>query len=1388
MAPRDGAVSSACPLTNRSLYRDQWYACVDPSIYAPFPTAGPAGPARYMQRSTRSGPRVTAFAVVAFWAALAPGAPAAQTPGVSTGSAEWAAPRTDGPRVRVLSEDAASVTVEVTATWAVPLADALARASERSEGLTASGLALAAGDGRAAVSHEVALSARVPPAVEVVSEDVEWVALASGQAAALAGLAGPAAEVVNVSELRRQLVGSLALRVLRVEGTPGGERVGRVRRLVVRVPRPAMRVAFASRGGGNPHVAVTRSVLADGRWYRIAVPREGVFRLTAAFLRDSLRVENADLARVQVYGNGGRTLPAITDAPRPADLREVPTLVQGDAVLFFAEGPSWWDWVGGTFRDAAHWQHDLSPFSTATHYFVRVDAPAPRRLAAEAFPAWPDAERLSTVVERRFHERDLFNFERDLSGSGLDWLGEDLTSGSVSVLAGAAPAGLAGPVTYRARVGARTGRSAVVTMSAGGQAVASAEPPAVDLGFQNNGNLLTAATMAGERSAPADLGVTFAASGLGGGKAWLDWVEATMQRAPVAAGGVVRFATPGGRRGRFEVALQGFASAPEVWDVTESGSIRRLGVRAEAGAFVVQVEAVDREREVVAFDAAGAYVSTPPRGGAAVANQNLHGLTGSPAYVVVTHTRFAAQAERLAAYRRQRDGLETVVVTTDQIYNEFASGSSDMRAVRDYMKFLYDRAPDAARIPRYLLLFGDGHFDFRNITRTNVPNFVPVYETDDMFSRINSYTSDDYFALLADGDGVWDLIDTTERVQLGVGRLPVRTAAEAATMVDKIEEYEGAATRGDWRTRATFIGDDQYPNPNDNDLHVLNADETAKRIAVVDPTITLQKIYAPSFPLVTTAAGNRRPAVNDAIVRSLNEGTLVWNYSGHGSPERLGDERYFTEEVKDQLENRDRLSIFVTATCSFGKFDIAASQSMAEEVLLREAGGGIAMFTTVRLVYTGSSVGGEDNFGLNITLTEDMFEREAGGRPKRLGDILFETKNTRIGASLNNRKFNLLGDPAMRIGLPERRIAVESPAAFRAYDEATVRGRVLGANGQTDAAFSGEVDVEVFDALRVVRMPATPPQFQLPVYIPQGEYTVQTDALYAGRATVRAGEFSATFRVPQDVSYSGLPAKVTAYAVGSGAARLDAVGASLDGVVSAQAGARPDDGAGPSVRLFIGDTTFVSGGLARPDAVLVARLSDASGINTVGAGVGHEILLTIDGDVSTAVDVGRYYTGDLDTYRSGTIRFPLPRLAPGAHTARLTAWDGVNNSTTAEVAFTISDAVGMEVTDVFPYPNPTAGPTRFTFAHNLPAGTPARVQVRIFTVAGRPVRTIDGDEALPGGVLPGGLVQIPWDGRDDDLDRLGSGVYLYRLRVEADGADGGAAQVVERVERLAIIR
>ncbi len=868
------------------------------------------------------------------------------------------------------------------------------------------------------------------------------------------------------------------------------------------------------------------------------------------------------------------------------------------------------------------------------------------------------------------------------------------------------------------------------------------------------------------------------------------------------------FPTPGGESGRFETTVRGFAAEPQVWDVTEPGAIRRLGVRAEGGGYRVQVAAQERPREVVAFDPNGAHVMTPlgraaepdsPTPAAvAVPNQNLHGLATRPDYVVVVHPDFRAAAERLAAHR-QADGLTTLVVTTEQVFNEFAGGTGDMRAVRDYMKFLYDRAP-AGEIPQYLLLFGDGHYNYRRLRNQAASNedrpgvsFVPPFETENMISRTASYTSDDYFGLLGDDEGEWEYNSSTDaRVDVGIGRIPSRTAAEAATVVDKIVRYESPATRGEWRTRFTFVADDQYPRDWDRDLHVFNADETANLAEAVDPTVTLRKIYGPAYPSVITARGRVRPQATEDIRASINEGTLVWNYSGHGGPDGLGDEDYMTEEIVSTLDNADRLPVFVTATCSFGKFDIAHGQSLAEQILLRSGGGGVAMLTTVRLVYTSSNPDSALNFGLNLVLTEEMLRREPDGRPARLGDALYRTKNTAIGAGPNNRKFNLLGDPAMRLGLPERGVVLDLPAQFEAFSEATVSGQVLGLDGQPDPTYRGEVSVSVFDAERLVELPPDACCYtDGPDADFLGDYTSRVDQLYSGRASVQNGRFSTTFLVPQDVSYSGLPARVLAYALGQDGS--DGVGQSTEAAVATTAGERPSDGEGPQISLFVNDSTFVDGGPTSSQGVLVARLRDASGINTVGAGVGHELLATVDGDAARAVDVGRYYQGDLNTYRAGTVRVPLSALgvdgeplAPGEHTVTLTAWDALNNASTATLTFVVVDD-GLIVSSVLPYPNPTAGPSRFFVEHNQPVGTPASVQLRIYTLAGRPVRTIDGADALPGGFLSDRTIQIPWTGLDDDGDRLASGVYLVRLRMEVADRSGGT-RVAERVERLAVIR
>ena len=1336
--------------------------------------------------------------LVAVVCALLAAVPAAAQvgPGASGsgGGAVYRAPETGGAVLRVVGQDAASVTVEVTATWPTSLADEVARGG--------AGLAVRASGGTPVLAHAVDLMAAVPPPVAVVAFEGEEVRVDAATAEALGGLARPAAAVVEVGRFRRRLVGTLAVAVLRLEG----DRLVRARRVVVRVPRPPVVAALAAAGSGA--AAVTRSVLDEGRWFKVPISKAGVYRIDAAYLRDALEVEGADPARVAVYGNGARILPAPNAAPRPTDLLEIPTLVRDGAVLFYAEGPtyaeapSWWDWVPPTSSQPGYWSHDIHPFSRVSHVFVRVDAPAPRRLGAAAFPDWPDAERLATIEDRVFWEDDVTNILRpgEGVGSGLDWLGPDLARGGagLTVLDTVDVPGLSGArVSYRTRVASRANPAVTITARVDGRQVMTATPRAVSFGPQATqlGNDVSRGwTVEGPRSLAVDFAT---AGGNANAEAWVDWVEAVVERPAIAVGGALQFPTPGGRAGRFEVALQGFASEPEVWDVTSPGAVRRLGVRADGGAWRVQVEAADtlRGRELYAFDRTAVQSPVGLRGGAApVANQNLRGVTGAPDYVVVTHPDFLDQAQRLAERRRTRDGLEPVVVTTDQVTNEFSGGTPDMRAVRDYMKFLYDRVP-ASEAPRYLLLFGDGHFDYRDLRGTEAPNFVLPYQTENMLNRDLSYTSDDYFGLLDDDEGEWESSrGGSQRVDVGIGRIPARTARDAQAAVNKIVRYEDPATFGPWRNRFTFVADDQFPNPWDVDLHVLNADGTAVRTQAADSSITLEKIYAPAYALTRTARGTRRPQVVEAIEESINRGTLVWNYSGHGSPDKLGDENYLTEEMVARLDNPDRLPVFVTVTCSVGHFDIPDEQSLAEQVFLRPDGGGIAMLTTVRLVYTSDNPGSDTNFGLNIELSRQMVTREPDGRPARLGDALVRTKQTSTGASLNNRKFNLLGDPAVRLGLPERRVEVEATPVLTAFERATVSGRVLGPDGAPDPTFSGEVDVTVYDAARVVEFTDDvcpnrtstgfyPCETDGPDADVLGEYVDRTARIYSGRASVAGGAFSTEFLVPQDVSYSGLPARVVAYAAG---AATDGSGVTERARVSAEAGVRPDDDAGPEIRLFVGDSTFVDGGEVPRGATLVARLSDASGINTVGAGVGHELLLTIDGDAASAVDVGRFYQGDLDTFRSGTLRVPLPDLDPGEHTLRLTAWDALNNASTAEIRVVVVDE-GLAVENLFPYPNPTAGPTRFTFDHNQPAGTPARAQLRVYTVAGRPVRTIDRDEALPGGVLVGRTVQVPWDGLDDDGDRLATGVYLFRLRLEVDDPAGGA-RVVERVERLAIIR
>ncbi|MDX1420136.1 MAG: type IX secretion system sortase PorU [Rubricoccaceae bacterium] len=1313
--------------------------------------------------------------------------------------------RRDPPRLRLIEQAEGRLVYEVRIAWRRPLADAV-----RQHGGDPMALVHAAVEGWMAVSEPVTLGAFAPPSVEILAAEYDEVPLGPRSPVervpedaqeGFAALAGPVAEVLAVGEERRRPVGTLMARLLQVDSEAGVVR--RNRRLLIAVRTPVVPDGrFGGPGGVSPHVEVTRSVLAEGTWFKIPIRKEGVYRIDRAYL-NALGVAAVDPSRLQVYHNGGGMLPAHNAAPRPADLVENPVWVtgggdgsfdDGDALYFYAEGPNGWTWeADAADPDDSRWAHYINYFSDESFVFLRVDGSGGARVGGGAFPGWSDAARQSRFDGRVFDEVDRVNLPRNGGGSGLEWLGAEVTASrpSLTVLDTIPPGLQGGDVQWRARVAARARPAVRMALEIAGQEMAS-----TSLGpyyFSPTSPLGEAAVLAFEHPVSGGrlaLDVEME-NAQGNATGWIDWVEAIYPRALSAHQGLLRFHTPGGEAGRFEFALGGFAGAPEVWDVTDLGAIRRLGVQAEGGRWLVQVEVADGDapRELVAFERGSARIEAPASG-TPVANQNLHGLNGHPEYVIVTPEAFRAAADDLAAYRRTRDGLATVVVDVEALFNEFSGGMMDMRAVRDYMKFLYDRAPSPDRLPRYLLLFGDGHYDYRGLTAAGEENnFVPVYETFESLDLIESYTSDDYFGLLGDDEGVWGYgsagQSSDERVDVGIGRIPARTAEEAAAVVAKIKHYEDPATYGSWRSRYTFVADDAYPEPEQNgDLHIQNADVVAELVRSTYPNVDLEKVYLAAYPATVTAVGRRVPEAAADIQRILDEGTLVWNYSGHGGVTALTDEKVITNEDIERLDNFDRLTIFVTATCSFGRYDMIDRQSGAELLVLNPNGGSVGLFTTLRLVYTSTNPNSL-NLGLNLRLTDELLRRDADGRPRRLGDVLRSTKSADIGAQGNSHKFGFLGDPAMRIGLPERPVAVTDVngtpldggegAVLRANELAEVRGQVNTQGGQLDTSFNGEVELVVFDAAREVELDRE-------VYCcdTDGTFTIRTDLIYRGRATVRGGEFTVRFIVPRDVSYSGLSGRITAYVASD--AGVDGVGATEAVTISPTAGPPLDDVAGPELRLFLNDSTFVDGGLVGPEPTLVVRLFDEHGINTVGSGVGHDLLVTFDDDPESAVDVSRFYEGDLDSYQSGTIRFPMPEQEPGPHTLRVTAWDVANNSSTAALAYTLDGGAALALRNVYNYPNPTSGPTRFIFEHNQPPGTLARVQLRIYSLAGRPVRTLEHEEPLTGG-----LVQIPFDGLDDDFDRLASGVYLYRVRVAVDRADGGT-EVTEHIERLAVIR
>ena len=1119
------------------------------------------------------------------------------------------------------------------------------------------------------------------------------------------------------------------------------------------------------------------SVLAQGSWYRICVERDGIYRMGYSEL-EALGINPSSVVKqnISLFGNGNGMLPEANSADITDDLAENAIYVSGqgsdtfgqeDYILFYGRSPNTW-YLEENDEGRLLFRHNINIYTGESCYFLTTDRGEGKRIENRETQPESNTRQVTVFRDRAFHQRDLVN----LIGSGRIWFGEVFDATTSRQFSFDFPNLAAGrQATVEAYMAARSSAQSSFTVSAGDS---QRQMPIIAINPNDYNGFFVRSVNSYLDFMPSSSGsinVTLNYNRpMAGSRGWLNYLVVNADRDLRFTGGQMAFRQLDYIKGDepVEYIIDGAAEGLRVWDVTDSFILREQELNHQGGSVSFTLPA-DTVREFIAFD--GSDFHTPSLKGEVV-NQNLHAMKPHD-MIIVCPGEMLVHAERLAAYRRENDGLSVGIVTAQQVYNEFSSGSADISAIRNFMKMFYDRAGNGVGMPRYLLLFGNGTYDNKDLLGYG-GNLIPTYQSGASYSYRESYMTDDYFGLLADhegeeGHGVLDL---------GIGRLPVRTPEEAGQLVDKIIRYdkripelapEGdnleysavVSNYADWRNRIVFIADD-----GDNNRHLIDSEILANSITENNPLFNVEKIYLDAYQQQTMSGGARYPGVNRAINESFNNGAILINYIGHGGVRGLAHQRILTFEDIAGWENRYNMPVFMTATCEFSSFDQPSPEELSAgvRIVIKPVGGTVALFTTTRLAWSGNNMTLNRNF-MNTTFGSD------DGEPLRMGDMIRKAKNASgIGTIPRQlRNFVLLGDPSMRMAFPEHRVVTSAmPDTIRAYEEVKVSGYVTDNLGNRADDYNGVIFPTVYDKKSSFKTLGNNPG-SIPV-----NFGMRNSVLYKGKASVTDGEFSFSFMVPRDIAYSYGEGKISYY-LDDG--NTDGHGYHQDFVIGGTLGGGQTDSEGPLIELYMNDTTFVSGDYTNENPILLAFLHDGSGINMTGS-IGHDIVAFLNDNINEPIRLTGYYQADLDTYKSGRVVYPFRNLEDGHHSLSLRAWDAHNNPSSASIDFVVSSTGSIVLEDLMNYPNPFSHDTWFTFKHNQ-AFNEVDVQIDIFDMQGRLVNTItervntSGFRSTP----------IHWNGMSNSGRSLGNGIYLYRLSISSP-----SGQRAVQTEKLVIFR
>lgn len=1136
-----------------------------------------------------------------------------------------------------------------------------------------------------------------------------------------------------------QKYGTIFLYPLRTEG--GGDLVALKSGKLIwnRIPHPQTRntrsVPFKS-----------RSVLAEGKILKLPIVESSIYKITRDQIPAPWRESGFDPSKIQLFTGHGPALPYGAGDPKTDDLEEVPYFMENnftngsDALYFYGQGRN----IKKPDPESGFLTTEHNIYSDTNFYFLRYGVEDGKRMDLPDPPAEQPASGIRTGSDVFLYKEENYNIlEGILQGSGRTWYTDAFTGPARKDYSSMiAPLGidLNEEVLFSAGFAGRSDHSNTITFRAGENEFSSSIFSVV----------MTERYGIAARHVDFKEKISLSAPELSlhhetrqsNSRGWLEYFQLGYSKPLQYSNRILYFSLFS------DEPFARIAGAGEnllAMDITDPADTRLLPTRAGNNEWWMERDSpsADRMQAYMVFDPAQIPSVRNPQ---IIENQNLHEMQ-TVDYLIIYHPRFIRSVETLARHRQNHNGFKVETVDVKHIFNEFSSGKTDPSALRNFIKMLYDRGNRDIRV----LLFGDGSYIYKhdkNKSQFPDENFIPVYETENSLNPIRAFPSDDYYALLDDHEGG----DLRGALDISIGRIPVRTTAEADNMVQKIIDYESHPQRfGDWRKDLLMVADDGNHN-----LFVGYTERLSKSIEAKEPRFQLSKAYIDGFPKQTAPNGFFSPRVNEIINNSAYQGQIMMNYQGHGNSKGWADEAILTKIDLEKWNNPHRYPILVTATCTFAGYDDPKEVTAGEYSLVLPQKGAVALFTTTRVVYANS----------NDRLTNSLFERllERIDAPPELGEWMRLAKNANRSDTLdiNSRKFALLGDPGMTVGIPRYQIVVDdingqNPSSgdsirLGALEKVKIKGRITDYSGEIRSGFNGILYPTLYDKKKTLKtLGQGRDNFEEP-------YDVWQNILYKGRASVTGGQFEFEFIIPKDINYATGAGRLSLYS--DNGSDLDAWGLGEGIMIGGSASDPiPDDQTGPDVKIFLGDKNFVSGDEVPARTVLLLDIEDESGINVSGNGIGHDLIYYLDGDASTATVLNNYFSYDLNSYTKGKVEFPLDNLEKGKHTLTIKVWDSYNNFSEKTVEFYVNKK-DLTIERVLNYPNPFFDRTEFQFENPM-IGEDLSIVIDIYTPSGRMVHRILEQRNSSSSLVRG----LYWDGRDQWNQKLANGVYIYKVKL-----------------------